>query len=599
MSLYWLVCTCGQRMKVPEKAIGTSRRCFKCGDWLEVTAANTTPVDAPADVHGPPGLPPLPELKEPANFAKSRTAEARQGTAPMPDAAAEQPHRQASPQSPAARSEAGTRTQRPGRNDSSKMRIGELLVHEGIISQYDLDRALARQKEKGGKVVENLIALDCLDTRTFLNFLSRQPGTASIDLLNYTIPQEVIDLVPAEFALKHELLPIDKMGRQLTVGMACPLDSGTVSQLIEMTGMKIRPLLVSMNDIRIALERYYRPKKITTFTMPAIGVPSGASGTPAAHIAPAPPAATPAPAPAPAPPHATLPMVESALTFESIVGLVREVTSLPALPETVREVRAAMEKPDSSPLEVAAIIRKDPSISAKVLSLANSAAYGFNHHVDSVELATSLLGLREIYSVVLSSAVIDYFERSEEFDYRAFWKRSMVCATASKILAAACGRKDLSGVFAAGLLHDIGRAVLAEVVPQRYKELSHTTSDHELIEKENALFGVAHPEVGYILAKGWKLPVAICEAIRFHHDWKQAQQGKDIVTIIALAALMTDTYGRITRENVRGFAAQCKEMLQELQMDDKAFIKALAETSATLKNELAEPSLAGAKGDTR
>jgi len=290
-------------------------------------------------------------------------------------------------------------------------------------------------------------------------------------------------------------------------------------------------------------------------------------------------------------------MVESALTFESIVGLVREVTSLPALPETVREVRAAMEKPDSSPLEVADIIRRDPSISAKVLSLANSAAYGFNHHVESVELATSLLGLREIYSVVLSSAVIDYFESSEEFDYRAFWKRSLVCATAAKHIAAATGRKDLSGVFAAGLLHDIGRAVLAEIVPQRYKELEQTTSDADLIAKENELFGVAHPEVGYVLAKGWKLPVAICEAIRFHHDWKQAQQGKDIVALVALAALMTDTYGRITRDNVRDFAVQCKEMLQELQMDDKTFVRVLGETSASLRTELAEPSLAQAKGD--
>ncbi|MBI2435951.1 MAG: HDOD domain-containing protein [Candidatus Hydrogenedentes bacterium] len=549
MPLFWLECSCGQRMKVPEKALGSSRRCFRCGEWVNVSANNTTPVS-----------------EEPVPSNEGTPAPAQSIFSPPPPATAPEP-------SPSATT-AGR--DRHGRKDASKLRIGELLVQQGIVSQHQLERALARQKDKGGKVVENLIALDFLDTRTFLNFLSKQPGTASIDLLNYTIPSEVIDLVPADFALKHELLPIDKMGRQLTVGMACPLDSETVNELVEMTGMKIRPLLVSMNDIRVALERYYRPRRAETFNLP--------------------PSVTPALRPSPTP-QETLPKVESALTFETVVHLVREVTSLPALPETVREVRAAMENPASSATDVAEIIRKDPSISAKVLGLANSPAYGFSHHVDSVELATSLLGLREIYSVVLSSAVIDYFERSSTFDYKGFWRRSMICATAAKILAKEGGRKDLSGIFAAGLMHDLGRAVLAEVVPQRYKELDQHMPDEELIAKENELFGVAHPEVGYILAKGWKLPVAICEAIRFHHDFRQAQQGRDIVTLVALAAFMTDTYGKIRRDNVRAFAEQCKEMLQELQMSDQAFIKVLADTSAAIKTELAEPTVAQTKGD--
>lgn len=452
----------------------------------------------------------------------------------------------------------------------AKLRIGEMLIDAGLITHDQLEKALELQRARGGKTVENLIALQYIDAHTFLRFLSRQPGIASIDLLNYTIPRELIEMVPAEFALKHEVIPLDRMGRDLTVGMACPLDASAINELETATGLRVRPLLVSMNDVRVALKRYYTKPEAPS--LPEHRVPQSA--------APAVAAAPPLPLPT-----ETLPKIEAALNLEGIMHLVRNIKALPALPETVSRVRATMENAAASASDIAAIIEHDPSISAKMLSLANSSAYGFAHKVPNVTKAVTLLGLRETYSIVLTSAVIDYFEASKHFDYKNYWRWSMFCATAARTIAAASGYQDRANAYTAGLLHDLGRLVFAEVVPERYSAIDQRLPDAEVMALEERMFGVAHPELGYLLAREWNLPGDIMTAMRFHHQPIQADACHELVTITALAAVMTDAYGRITRENAAQFAAQCKDLLSMLHLTEKDFIQVLAETARAAKEQ--------------
>lgn len=501
-----LTCACGQTMKVPTDAMGGVRRCVRCGEPVTVAADNTEAIPQQGNEGG-------------ERFLK--------------------------------------------RASDKKRMIGEMLVDELIITQSQLDQALAVQREKGGKLVENLIALEHLDTRTFLRFLSRQPGMASIDLLNYTIPTDVLSLIPPEFALRHEILPIDKMGRDLTVGMACPLDSKTIKELEEITHLRVRPLLVSMADIRVALNRYFenRPKQ----EMDVANLRNAA-----------PPIFAPAA-------DGILSQVESALTFEGIAHLVRDVKSLPALPETVTAVRTAMDDPATDARRIAEILSGDPSLSAKVISLANSSAYGFAHRVNTVDMAVTLLGLREIYSVVLASAVVDYFEEAGGFDHKAFWKRSTFCATASRIIGQTCGVQSPGVMFSAGLIHDIGRLVLADIAPTRYAEVDQAAKDRDIILRENELFGVAHPEVGYILAESWSLPDELALVIRWHSDIASADTCRDIIAGVGLASLMADAYGKITKDNVGALVQECKAAMQILGMSDQQFIQVLGATAKALR----------------
>jgi len=440
---------------------------------------------------------------------------------------------------------------------AKRPRIGELLVQEGLVSEVQLAEALQLQKDQGGKTVENLIALHHLAVSDFIRFISRQPGVASIELLNYAIPRQVIELVPAEFAIRHELLPIDKMASRLTVGMVCPLDEQTITELEDMTGLRVRPLLVSMGDLHVALRNYYGTAAGAQAAMTLDDVLGGHRAS-----APAEPEAPPTPV--------EVAQVESAIAFEQVLYLVRKTTSLPALPETVGRVRAAVEDPESTVAEVAAIISGDPGLAAKCIGLANSPAFGFVHRVDTVDRAVSLLGMREVYGLVLSTAVIDYFDQKGAFDFRAFWRRSKACAGIARLLAKEIGSNDRGGAFAAGLLHDIGRAVLAHVVPDRYAELPQTLADDVLMEEEARLFGVAHPEVGYVLAESWELPPEICEPIRLHHNISQAKVAPKRVAMVALATKTVDAYPQLSRgdEGQEAYLASCRDALEVLGLSE-------------------------------
>jgi HD-like signal output (HDOD) protein len=355
------------------------------------------------------------------------------------------------------------------------------------------------------------------------------------------------------------------------VGMACPLDSRTIEELQTMTGMRVRPLLVSMHDVRVALKRYYgEPEKKT--------VPTANYRLSAKEEASLRPVHTPS-----AMPEELLQQVESSLTFESLAHLVRDIKGLPALPETVTEVRAAMDNPQSSAKDVAEILERDPSLSAKALSLANSTAVGASQRVNTVQMAVSLLGLREVYAMALAAAVVNYFERSKTFDYKAFWKRSMFCAKASRIIAQKSGQIEPSVAFGAGLMHDLGRVVLAEIAPARYGDVDQKMKDAEIIAKEHNLFGISHPEVGFILSETWKLPEEVAQPIRWHAELAAADLHKQVVAAVALSSLMADAYGKITKDNVAALAKECRAAMDILNMNDQQFIQVLGETAQAMK----------------
>ena len=393
----------------------------------------------------------------------------------------------------------------------AKLRIGEQLIREGLITSAQLQEALLEQKRTGAKIVATLVSLGHIQQHAFLNFLARQPGMASIDLSGYCIPPELIALIPAEFARRHEVVPMDRMGADLTVGMTCPLDIRVIDELAAMTGMRVRALLVATDAVRLVLDRHY-PEA----SAPEDAVVAGAS------------------------PELVLDQVTTGLTFESVMALVRSLAALPALPDTVHRVQEAVADPGKGAREVADILKGDPALAARVISLANAPAHGFKHRVDSVENATALLGLREVYGVVVAAAVVEQFNGAARFDYTAFWRRSVSCGNIAKILACSCGSNAGAGVFAAGLLHDIGRAVLAEVAPVPYGALNQRLTDDHLIVAEHEAFGIAHPEVGYVVARNWGLPAALCESIRFHHGPERARESMEMVNLVALAARLGD-----------------------------------------------------------
>ena len=187
------------------------------------------------------------------------------------------------------------------------------------------------------------------------------------------------------------------------------------------------------------------------------------------------------------------------------------------------------------PKEIAETVVKDPPVAARVLGVANSAAYGFPNKVDSVILAVGLMGVRETYSIVLSAAVLNLFDKTRQFNYQEYWEEAMNCAAAARIIADLKGSKRRDCLFTAGLLHDIGRIALLETAPKLYVKISHALSGEELVRAEEEIVGLSHTEAGYELAQSWGLPSEIAQAIRYHHQPEDAEDHLDVVATIALA----------------------------------------------------------------
>lgn len=388
-------------------------------------------------------------------------------------------------------------------------RIGELLIENEIITQTHLVEALKAQSEKGGKLVEILIALGYLEPARFLRFLSNEGRIPSIQLANYEIPKEIIELVPRDTAIAQEVIPIDKMSKLLTLAMACPLDAKTIAMLETDTGLKIKPVLCSSDDIRAAIKRYYPAQREE-----ASSVDNRTKLTEELKI-------------------------ESSLRLSGVATLIRSIESLPALSKTVHEVREAMLNPSSSAKKIAQIIGQDPGIAAKVLSVANSAAYSFPNKLNDISLAVALIGLSEVYAIVTAASVMDIFnDKKQSLNYKTFWAHSLCTAAAARMIAQHTDATEKTNVFSAGLLHDIGQLALAKVAPSLYEKVDPTLTDLDLIAEEEKVMGITHTEAGYELARRWSLPAVIAEPIRYHHHPDLCQSDTDVVAIVALASKM-------------------------------------------------------------
>jgi type IV pilus assembly protein PilB len=231
---------------------------------------------------------------------------------------------------------------------ATKKRIGDMLVDAGVITPAMLSEALSVQRTRATKIVETLIHLGHITVDEFVNFLSRQPGIASLDLRRYHIANEVVSLIPREMAIKHEIFPIDRMGRLLTLAMACPLDSETITAIQEQTGLRVKPILCSSGDIQEAIDHYYPNNDAATFNGRRIQsmIEKEAQS-------------------------ATVTRARTGLKLQNVTETIRQLTSLPALPATVARVQESLGDVTISPKEVAAYIAQDPPVAAKVLSVAN------------------------------------------------------------------------------------------------------------------------------------------------------------------------------------------------------------------------------------
>ena len=208
-----------------------------------------------------------------------------------------------------------------------------------------------------------------------------------------------------------------------------------------------------------------------------------------------------------------------------IKQIVSNIRNLPTPPQVFHQIQKVTNDPNASANDVAAILAEDPSMSVKVLKMTNSAFYGLAREVESVRQAVVIVGMEAVKNLVLSASVLDMFKADhiKEDEQERFWRHSLATGFACRVLARKVksrGFVDPEAAFSAGLLHDVGKNVIACFLKDEYEQFAearaadNTTQDFEV---EHRVFGYDHAQVGGVLAMQWKLPNKLCDAIMFHH----------------------------------------------------------------------------------
>ena len=218
--------------------------------------------------------------------------------------------------------------------------------------------------------------------------------------------------------------------------------------------------------------------------------------------------------------------------------------SPPPLPQVVIQVLDRLSQPEVTSVEIASLIEKDPALAAQVLKLVNSAYFGLSRSITSIREATTLLGLKEIKTLVLSYGVVKTVQdpQREGFDLAVFWEDSLFRALFARELARHKGF-NVEEAFSGALLEDVALPVLLTNWYEGYRKVYETWQADRtrfLHEVEKDMLSWDHAQAGAWVLRNWKLPSVLvcCVGLHTHSLVEIAEMGflETPIGVVALAS---------------------------------------------------------------
>ncbi|MGZ5576866.1 MAG: HDOD domain-containing protein [Methylobacter sp.] len=206
---------------------------------------------------------------------------------------------------------------------------------------------------------------------------------------------------------------------------------------------------------------------------------------------------------------------------EKLISLVEK---MPAFPKSVQQVVQLTSDINASAKDIVRVIECDPVMTVKILKAINSSFYGLPQKITSVQRAVVHIGLNTIKNIALGVAAMGMLNPNNKANFNTsnFLLHSLTTAAISKMLAERIGLSSVecSDCFVAGLLHDFGKVVFAEFIPDEFKLALEKSKEHQLPlhQTELEFIGLNHSQAGKILAEKWELSGQLIDAIAYHHE---------------------------------------------------------------------------------
>jgi HD-like signal output (HDOD) protein len=216
--------------------------------------------------------------------------------------------------------------------------------------------------------------------------------------------------------------------------------------------------------------------------------------------------------------------MEASIRRENTGRLVARMDQLPSLPSIYTQLVEKMRDPECGIDDVAELVARDISLTARVLKLVNSAFFGLRQQVASLNEAVNYLGLDTLKALVLSINAFTQFEKKSlgGLSLESLWNHSLLTAACARLIAEmeTGNARMVDETFVAAMLHDTGKLVLAANFGAEYAAAmaSAGTAPGAGLAAEEATFSATHADVGAYLFSLWGLPGVIVDAVAWHHD---------------------------------------------------------------------------------
>ncbi len=247
-------------------------------------------------------------------------------------------------------------------------------------------------------------------------------------------------------------------------------------------------------------------------------------------------------------------IIDSILPSKELVESVldRDVTDLPAFPVVAMKVVELIGKEYANAADIAKVIESDPAITAKILRIVNSAAYGLRNRISSVKESITFLGIAAIQRLALQVTLFDQIVRPQKtviFDRTFFWQHCLAVAGLSMSLAEEIQYPRPEEAYVAGLLHDIGKIILDGYGCISYGDFLNNLMEPDSlkIKAERKVIGISHDDIGAYYCASWNIPDSILFAIKYHHQrfdhLNLSEENSKLIAIVSLSNFLTWTQG--------------------------------------------------------
>jgi putative nucleotidyltransferase with HDIG domain len=224
-----------------------------------------------------------------------------------------------------------------------------------------------------------------------------------------------------------------------------------------------------------------------------------------------------------------------------INGLINRIFKLQALPQNVASITQLLNNEHTMAEDIAKEIEKDPPFSAQILKLVNSGFYGISQPITSISHATVIVGFRVMKTLIMSSSLANMITKS--FD--GLWQHSITCARTCSMLSRILGVEDPEELSSIGLLHDIGKVVIAQYMKEEFEAIMDLTQKQDLliVEAEERIIHITHADIAKLLLSRWNIPASTVEPIANHHNFNPNSDYAVRTAIVHLADILVRSAG--------------------------------------------------------